>query len=117
MRRGTDAPAAPHSPGTVNPLHRVRHLAPDLAARYNGAARQRECIVRRLRRGAATRAELERDCYAPSVTKRISELRRMGWRIEGEPINETAPDGSLNVATVYSLTDGDSAQSDLFDPT
>lgn len=62
----------------------------DLAARCNDAALQRQCIVQRLQREPATRTDLERKCDAPSVTKRISELRRFGWRIPGEPIKETA---------------------------
>ena len=99
----------------MNPLAHVHRLAPGVAARYNGAARQRERILSRLRRGPATRAELERACNAPSVTKRISELCRKGWRIAGEAISETAPDGSVNVAKLYHLVEGDSAQADLFE--
>lgn len=100
----------------VSPFDGMRKLRPDLAARYNGTAQQRARIVERLRRRPATRSEIERDCSVPSVTKRISELRRIGWRIEGKTINETAPDGGVNLATVYSLNDGTTAQADLFDP-
>ena len=99
----------------MNPLAYVHRLAPGVAARYNGAALQRERILSCLQRGPATRAELERVCNAPSVTKRISELRRRGWRIESEFIAETAHDGSVNFVTLYRLVGGDAAQADLFE--
>lgn len=105
----------------MSPLEAVRSLPRELAARYNNAAQQRARILRRLRMGTATRPELERECNAPSVTKRISELRAIGrcegWRIDSEQINVTAPDGGVNVATVYRLSEDDGAQPDLFDPT
>lgn len=100
----------------MNPLHVVRHLAPAQAARYNRTALQRERILHRLRQGPATRAELERECGCPSVTKRISELRRVGYRIDRAWLTETAPDGGVNMQTLYSLADDDTAQRDLFDP-
>lgn len=87
----------------MNPLQVVRHLAPGQAARYNRTALQRERIVHRLRQGPATRTELERECGAASVTKRISELRRNGFRIVSEWAAATAPDGSVNACTLYSL--------------
>lgn len=115
MHPRTDGPA--HRPaGIVSPLDHMHELAPGMAARYNGAALQRERILSRLSSGPATRAALERDCNAPSVTKRISELRRKGWRIEGEVIAETSPDGGVNLTTLYRLADGATAQSDLFEP-
>ena len=105
----------------MSPLEAIRSLPRELAARYNTTAQQRARIRHRLRTGPATRPELERECNAPSVTKRISELRaigrREGWRIDSEQINVTAPDGGVNVATVYRLTEGTAAQPDLFDPT
>jgi hypothetical protein len=110
----TDAPAQQRGVH-VSPLDHMHQLAPGMAARYNGSALQRDRIVSRLRRGPATRAELERDCRVPSATKRISELRRVGWRIDGEVIPETAPDGGVNLTTLYRLADGDTAQSDLFE--
>lgn len=100
----------------MNPLQVVRHLAPGPAARYNRTALQRERIVHRLQHGPATRAEVERECGCPSVTKRVSELRRAGWRISGEWIEATAPDGSVNAQTLYSLAGDDTAQRDLFEP-
>ena len=101
----------------MNPAQVVRHLAPGPAARYNGTALQRERIVQRLRQGPATRAELERECGCPSATKRISELRRAGWRIGKQWIVATVADGSVNAHTLYSLADDDTAQRDLFNPT
>lgn len=92
-----------------------RWFTPSSAARYNTTAQQRERIVERLRNGAATRSELQHTCRAPSVTKRISELRRMGWPIESESITETAPDGSVNRTTLYRLGDGDTVQTELFE--
>lgn len=100
----------------MNPLQAVRNLAPAQAARYNRTAAQRERILRRLQRGPATRLALERECAAPSVTKRISELRRAGWAIESQWIEVAASDGTLNEATLYSLADADALQGDLFDP-
>lgn len=103
---------------TANPLQVVRSLAPEQAAQYNGTPLQRERILHRLRHGPATRAELERECDCPSVTKRISELRRAGWRIEGQWTEATAADGRINACTLYRLrlADDDTAQRDLFEP-
>ncbi len=100
---------------TANPLQVLHKLAPEQAAQYNGAALQRERIGHRLQRGPATRAELERECDCPSVTKRISELRRAGMRIEGQWTEATAADGRINACTLYSLADADTAQRDLFE--
>ena len=93
----------------MNPLQVVRHLTPGQAARYNRTAVQRERILHRLRQGPATRAELERECGAASVTKRISELRRKGFRIVGQWAEATAPDGGINACTLYSLAVDDGA--------
>ena len=100
----------------ANPLHAVRQLARTQAAQYNGAALQRECILQRLRQGPATRAELERECGCPSATKRLSELRRAGWRIDGQWIGAAAADGRINAHTLYRLAADDTAQRDLFEP-
>ncbi len=79
---------------------------------YNTTARQRERILERLQHGPATRADLERECWAPSVTKRIAELRRKGWRILSPWAAYTAPDGSVSGAVLYTLAPGpaDTAQ-------
>jgi hypothetical protein len=93
----------------VNPLQAVRRLAPVQAARYNRCAQQRERILQRLRCGPATGAELECECGAASVTKRISELRRKGHRIADEWTEATAADGSVNARKRYRLAEGDGA--------
>ena len=112
----TDALGASAPGQAVNPLDTVRQLAPGQRALYNGTKLQRQRILQRLEQGSATRAELERDCNAPSVTKRISELRERGWRIESGDGLRTGPDGTVNVAIVYSLAEDNTAQSDLFEP-
>lgn len=99
----------------MNTLEALRLLTPELAARYNSAELQRARILERLQRSPATRCVLERDCFAPSVTKRISELRRMGWRVQSDPLHQVTPDGRVNVGIVYSLTDANSTQCDLFE--
>ena len=99
----------------MNPLDAMRLLAPGLCVLYNGSKLQRQRILQRLQHGPATRAELEHDCNAPSVTKRISELRGMGWDIKSRDDLRTGPDGLVNIATVYSLAKDNAAQSDLFE--
>lgn len=79
---------------------------------YNTTAAQRTRILKRLQCGPATRTELERECWAPSVTKRIAELRREGWPILSPWTAYTAPDGSVSGAVLYTLGPGtaDAAQ-------
>ena len=108
-------PASERAAAGMNPLVALRQLTPTQAARYNGAALQRERILHRLRQGPATRPALERECSAPSVTKRISELRGAGWRIESQWVETVGPDGTLNETTLYSLPDADTSQRDLFE--
>ena len=98
----------------MGPLDAKRHIEPACAARYNGAPLQRERIVNRLRHGPATRGLLTTDCDCPSVTKRISELRRMGLDIRMQWIEETSAAGRVNVTALYSLAgDPDRAQLSL----
>lgn len=93
----------------------MRHaIASEPSARYNTTAAQRDRIIWRLQHGPATRDTRTRECDAPSVTKRISELRRMGWPIVGHWAYEGASDGSANAATLYSLAVIDTPQRDLF---
>ena len=99
----------------MNPLDAMRLLTPGLCALYNGSKLQRQRILQRLQCGPATRAELERDCNAPSATKRVSELRGMGWPIESREDVRTGSDGLVNIATAYSLAAEDTAQPDLFE--
>ena len=86
-------------------------------AQRNGVAAQHERLIQRLRQGWATRAELEFVCNSPSVTKRLSELRRLGWPIESEWVSEIAPDRSIRKTKRYRLREGDTpAQDELFQP-
>lgn len=62
----------------------------------------------------ATRAELERACDVPSVTKRVCELIAEGWPIERKLGHEQSAHG-LRRATFYRLT-GPRRQRDLFEP-
>ena len=72
----------------------------------NTTAGQRARIIGRLQCMPSTRRVIERECWVPSVTKRISELRREGWPILSTWTTETGPDGSVSDAVVYSLTGG-----------
>ena len=110
------APGTRKAGGTMNPVAAKRRLMPGRCAPYNDTALQWKRILRRLVSGPATRAELERDCNVPSATKRISEMRRAGWRIDSREELHTGSDGTVNVATVYSMADDNTAQSDLFAP-
>ena len=97
-----------------NPLDAVRGIAADQSRPYYGAALQRSCIMARLMRGPATRHELERLCLAPSVTKRISELRGQGFPIDGGWAPMAGPGGSRSVVMVYALAAEEDRQGDLF---
>ena len=82
---------------------------------YNGTARQRACILARLKRGPASRGELERECGAPCVTKRVSELRTLGYAICSTWVHGSGPAGTGgNVTTVYALVTPDKRQGELF---
>lgn len=99
--------------GGANPLDAKRALCPmGEGGTYNTTAAQRARILMRLQRGPATRGDLERDCWAPSATKRIAELRREGWPIVSAWTTDTAPDGSVGAAVLYTLGSGtaDTAQ-------
>lgn len=77
-------------------------------------AAQRQRLLAVLERGDfIARAELERACDVPSVTKRISELRDEGWPIEGKSEFVSSRHG-LRRTTFYRLT-GPRAQRDLFE--
>lgn len=82
---------------------------------YNGTARQRACIVARLMRGPASRGELEGECGAPCVTKRVSELRALGYAIRSTWVHRPGPAGTAgNLTTLYALVTRDDRQRDLF---
>lgn len=75
---------------------------------------QRTCILSRLMRGPATRAELAHLCGSPSVTKRISELRRQGFAIVSGWVSIAGPGGTVSLTAVYYLAEPDTRQADLF---
>jgi Helix-turn-helix domain len=97
-----------------NPLDAVRGIAAGEPAHYYGAALQRSCILARLMRGPASRPALELHCAAPSVTKRISELRRQGFNIASGWASVSGPGGTAQVVTVYCLAVPDDRQANLF---
>lgn len=85
------------------------------AAHYNGTAQQRECIRQvLLKRGphGASVAELTTACAAPSVTKRVSELRRAGLDIESRADAVIGPHG-VNAVARYVLLEPTSRQGEL----
>jgi len=99
---------------THNPLDVAHGVAATQGRSYYGTALQKSCILARLLRGPASRQELERRCGAPSVTKRISELRRDGFNITSGWAPMAGPGGLISVQTVYALVEIDSRQADLF---
>jgi len=105
-----DTEPAPHAERrTFSPLHAQAVLSP--AAPRNAVGLQRERVLARLKAGPASRAALCRECSCPSVTKRVSELRRMGWAIRSQWIEEREPDGSVSPTVLYSLpSDADPEQ-------
>lgn len=106
-------PAPELTRSTSNPLHALGPVAH--SGRPNTARAQRERVLMRLQAGPATAAELARECYCPSPTKRVSELRRVGWPIRSEWIELREPDGTVSPATLYTLpADADPAQLALF---
>ena len=77
-----------------------------LGDRYNGSAVQRARIVDALRRAGAAgllSPDLAAACSAPCVTKRVSELRRMGYPIDSTLQARTLPDGTVSLLACYVL--------------
>lgn len=109
MRPDTDA-ALRREP--MSPLDAKRQIETAGAAPYNNTALQRERILSRLRQGLATQPLLTKECGCPSVTKRISELRRMGFAINTQWVEGVSPAGLMNVPALYNL-DGDSERAQL----
>ena len=98
-----------------NPLDAVGQLAGGSRSGYWGAAMQRTCILSRLMKGPATRAALAQACGSPSVTKRISELRRRdGFLILSGWAPIAGPGGTVSLTAVYYLAEPDTRQADLF---
>ena len=84
----------------MNPSARATCLA-SAVARYNGArggkASSTDCG-----RGPATRAQLERECHEPQATKPNERTAPRGLADRGRgQSSEAAPDGCVNVATLY----------------
>jgi hypothetical protein len=95
----------------------VAMLPAELAANYNGTALQRDRLLHCLRLvgpAGMLGPELARVCNVPSITKRISELRRAGHEIDTEPGHVVASDGSVSACARYVLRCADDAQGDLF---
>lgn len=110
---GAAVPVEALARATANPLHAFGGAVP--GGRPNTAQAQRDRVLCRLQAGPATAAVLSRECYCPSPTKRISELRRLGWPIQSQWIERPEPDGSVSPAVLYSLpADADPAQLPLF---
>jgi hypothetical protein len=81
---------------------------------YHSTELQRTRILERLRQGPATRQALEAEAGAGCARKRISELRRKGWRIKTEWADAAAPEGRVRLVAVYRLDEADPRQADLF---
>jgi hypothetical protein len=97
-----------------NPLDAVDQLAARSHAGYWTAAMQRSCVLAALLRGPATRAALSQSCASPSVTKRISELRRQGFAIVSGWAPIAGPGGTVSLTAIYYLAEPDTRQRDLF---
>lgn len=95
----------------------VAMLPPELAANYNGTAVQRERVLHCLRQAGPAGMlgpDLARVCNVPSITKRISELRRDGAEIDTEAGHVVAADGSVSACARYVLRNASDLQGDLF---
>ena len=111
MPPGTEA-AHDGAPETRRPtlLHELRSRPPELCNRVSA---QRGRILDRLRAGPATGAALTSECHCPSVTKRISELRRAGSDIRATWIDDFGPDGAVSRVCLYSLLEGNEGSQQL----
>lgn len=87
------------------------------ACGWDSTSAQHRRLIAHLEGGRhCTRAELERACDVPSVTKRLSELRARGWPIERRIGRTLSANGAQRRATFYRLT-GPRLQRDLFTDT
>lgn len=75
MCPGTEPALQPES-RVLNQLHAHAVLSPTTPR--NNVRLQRELVLARLQASLASRAVLCRVCSCPSVTQRLSEMRRMG---------------------------------------
>ncbi len=87
-----------------------------MTAQADTVIAQRSRIVEYLRRNIrATVDELRIACDVPSVTKRISEMRKAGYRILTERTTTVSPDGKrLHYGTARYVWQGEPAQLGLF---
>lgn len=100
----------------LTPVDLQDALPSDLASSYNRSALQRERILAALASAGAAGllgSELAQRCQVPSVTKRISELRRAGHQIDSEADHLTGP-GGVSACVRYVLASRTQAQGDLF---
>ena len=78
-------------------------------------AAQHRQIIAALRLGECTNAEFVRTHDIPSSTKRISELKAMGWPITGRKSTGLNADGTrLRIGVMLYRLDGTHPQGDLF---
>ena len=94
-------------------------FAQALGPRRNKTAAQRARILTALRQAGPSgmlSSDLAAVCGVPCITKRVSELRRMGYPIGGGLQARTVPDGTLSPQACYVLDDSPSNQQDLFTP-
>lgn len=84
---------------------------------YNDTAAQRSAILKRLSLGPATAEQLQADCDVPCPTKRISELRRLGYPIHTDEAARVTAGGAVNRVGLYTLRAPDTRQPDLFPAT
>lgn len=81
---------------------------------YNSTEAQRLAVLHWLAQRPATAEQLMRECNVPCPTKRISELRRMGYPIHTDYADRLNAGGSVNRVGLYSLLKSDARQPDLF---
>lgn len=89
----------------------------ELASHYNTASLQRERLLHCLASAGAAGVlgpDLGRLCNVPSLTKRISELRRAGHEIDTEAGHVVADDGTVSACARYVLRTECDAQGRLF---
>jgi hypothetical protein len=88
-----------------------------MSAQVDSAVAQHARIAAHLRRNIrATVDELRTACDIPSVTVRVSEMRKLGYRILTERTTTESPDGKrLHHGTARYVWQGECPQPDLFE--
>lgn len=100
-------------------VYTVQAQAHALGDRYNTTAAQRARIVECLRRAGPAgllSPDLAAAGSAPCITKRVSELRRQGYRIDSTLQARSLADGTVSLLARYVLDDSPSDQLDMFAP-